>query len=279
MAAFLSDVWKKLDTVKQNVVGPSYSYTDRIKSASDMGVGDNGDFGQLATNVRAGFQYVDYLIGKNPPGGPLGNRFFVATGGSCINSKGQIKDRYNYIDNVPSGTGVTGMLFGKGLLSGTTDDVYKLGTSPVYIMRGMTADATPACDLYKCQVTDYMNGDTQYVARGMTPDYRPDLCTKIQEGGDPDADARSRVDQLTSQVNSQKQLVAKNPQSKELKKTLNSLQDQLDDAVEELKGLPERRNSRRYVAGESFTLMNTPSFGTLLLAALGVAALVFSKRR
>lgn len=57
--AFLGNLWT---TVKNtggsaitNLNGPSYSYSAAIPETKELGVGDDGNFGQMATNMRAGF--------------------------------------------------------------------------------------------------------------------------------------------------------------------------------------------------------------------------------
>ena len=44
---------------------------------------------------------MNALITGDPP---LGNQFFVNTGGTCLAPDGQLRERYNYINNMSSGS-------------------------------------------------------------------------------------------------------------------------------------------------------------------------------
>jgi hypothetical protein len=61
--AFTSDLWGKVKTTGgsalTNLNGPDYSYSKQIPNYKKLGVGDDGNFGQMATNMRAGFTYVN----------------------------------------------------------------------------------------------------------------------------------------------------------------------------------------------------------------------------
>ena len=95
-----SDIENGASNVQTEVLGPSYSYTDNVATPSSLGINSNGSFDQLGTNLGAVGTYVSTLIEGNPP---LGNQYFVNTGGVCTAPDGSTQPRYNYINNKPNG--------------------------------------------------------------------------------------------------------------------------------------------------------------------------------
>lgn len=99
-------------------LGPNYEYHTKIKSPDQLGM---SPIGGIVTNVEGILSYANVLItGKSVatdygldgplggPGGvirtgPLGSKFFIKTGGKCINKQGQEVDRSSYINTVPDG--------------------------------------------------------------------------------------------------------------------------------------------------------------------------------
>lgn len=257
--AFLNPLWGKLTSAGSQITGPSYDYVKNIQSPGNLGVGSDGNFGQMATNMRAGFKYVDYLI----EGPALGNSYFLNTGGTCINKHGEYVSRYNYVNNMPSRNAV----FGEGLVSGVLDDVGSM--NPMYLLKGLTADATPACDLYKCDVTDTTNGDTQYLSPGMSPDFAKGNCRAVDP---PDPGAQlAKIKALQQQQAEISQQLSKDPNNGDLRATYLTIQDQLDELTRSGPS-EERARSRR----EAFT-QEGGSLG-IFLALGGLAVLVFSLR-
>jgi hypothetical protein len=72
-------IWSNLENESTELLGPSYSYSDNIPGPGSLGVGSNGTFGQISTNLGAVETYVKGMITGDPP---LGNRFFINTGGT-----------------------------------------------------------------------------------------------------------------------------------------------------------------------------------------------------
>lgn len=284
MAAFLNNVWNTAASTATNVMGPDYSYVDKIPSTDKLGVGDAGNFGQMGTNMNAGFTYVGYMT-KGPA---LGNAYFTNTGGTCINTQGVLVNRYNYINNTPDKRGVIGGIFGEGLISGILGDVASM--NPGYLMTAIKADATPACDLYRCPVTDVLNEpaggasfyspgseDTRYLSRGLSPDLGRELCTKV-DLGDPKTAVNAKIterDALQKKYNELTELVSKNPSNRDLKNTRADVYEKLQQANDDVLNMQSRAESRR----EAFGIMSSPATGGLLLAGILLTYLVFSKRR
>ena len=124
----------KSSNVDINITGPSYSYSDHIPTPDSLGVGSDGTFSQLGRNSSAIVRYVDDLI----DGDPLGNQFFVNTGGTCNAPDGSVQPRYNYVNNVSS-----------GLITGILEDIG--GLNPLYLFNSLISDGTPSCECYTCQ--------------------------------------------------------------------------------------------------------------------------------
>jgi hypothetical protein len=159
-----------------DILGPEYSYADNIQSASSQGVGTDGTFSQLSRNAGAIEYYVKTLITGDPP---LGNQFFVNTGGTCTAPDGQLRSRYNYINNMSSGSAALPAAISdlgadfNGLIPGVVDDIE--GLNPLYIFSSMTADASPQCACYKCNVSS--GSSYQWLTPSMSPDFSTDQCS------------------------------------------------------------------------------------------------------
>jgi len=159
-------------------MGPSYSYTDNIPGPSSLGIGSDGTFSQLGTNLGGIGTYVSTLIDGDPP---LGNQFFVNTGGTCIAPDGSSQSRYNYINNKPDASSLlpasmseigSGM---NGLVPGVIGDIE--GLNPMYMMNAMMADSSPKCECYKCDVTT--GASARFLTTTLSPDYSTDTCTQV----------------------------------------------------------------------------------------------------
>lgn len=180
------DITSGADTVSTDLLGPSYSYADGIQSASSLGVGSDGTFSQLGRNMSAVGYYVDALITGNPP---LGNQYFVNTGGTCLAPDGQLRSRYNYINNMSSGKAALPSAISdlgsdfNGLIPGVVDDIE--GLDPLYLFSSMTADASPPCACYKCNVTS--GSQYQWITTSLDPDFSTDQCTQVDSSYCPAA--------------------------------------------------------------------------------------------
>jgi hypothetical protein len=157
-----NSLWASLGTsdAKTSLLGPSYSYSDHIQDPGSLGVGTDGSFSQLGSNASAIGTYVSTLI----DGSPMGNQFFVNTGGTCTASDGSLQSRFNYINNVAS-----------GLIPGVIGDIE--GLDPLYIFTALTDDASPACQCYSCPTS---NGpQAQFLSPELSTDFDPNLCSAV----------------------------------------------------------------------------------------------------
>jgi len=174
----MSNIFKDaLDDVKgleKKLLGPTYEYWNQIKSPPEIGITSDGTLDALGKDVDGLVQYVEVLVtgnGASKTGGPLGNKFFLQTGGKCkdINSckdkdadcQLQEVDRYIYINNVPQGnipfiSSGMGKNFSdlKGLIPGTMGNLNVL--NPFSIMQSFLSGATPDCSAVKL---DTINND------------------------------------------------------------------------------------------------------------------------
>jgi hypothetical protein len=169
-----SDISQGSSNVSNDILGPPYSYADNVPGPSSKGVGTNGTFGQVFTNLGAAVDYVKLMI----TGPPLGNAYYVNTGGTCTAPDGSTQSRYNFINNFATGSnlvpqGLNDLSFItsdlNGLIPGIVGDIE--GLDPLYLFNALTADGNPPCQCYKCNVTT----GTQY--RFLTPSLSPDFDT------------------------------------------------------------------------------------------------------
>lgn len=174
-------MWGKMSNkqdTKNDILGPDYSYADNIQGPSSMGVGSDGSFSQLGTNADAITYYVKALITGDPP---LGNQFFVNTGGTCQAPDGQTRSRYNYINNMSSGAAALPAAMSEigsdfnGLIPGVVDDIE--GLDPLYLFSAMAADSSPQCECYKCNVTS--GSPYQWLTPSLSPDFSSSQCTQV----------------------------------------------------------------------------------------------------
>ena len=173
-SGFFSDIMTDMKGMEQSLLGPDYLYWKRILKPSDMGMSDDGNFSTLANNIGGLINYVEVLVsgkGGSTTGGPLGDKFFLKTGGQCTDvASGNLVDRYIYINNIPngnipfisSGLGGTDFTEFEGLIPGTLSDLGKL--NPLGIFKSFMMGEYPPCMSVKLEtvtpVTDGNGNDT-----------------------------------------------------------------------------------------------------------------------
>lgn len=173
-----SDIATGSPNVKTDLLGPDYSYANTIPGPSSLGVGSDGTFSQLGSNADAVATYVKTMITGDPP---LGDQYFVNTGGVCVAPDKSLQPRSNYINNkpqtqndLPPGLKDLGSDF-NGLIPGTVGDIASL--NPLYLFKALSADAEPPCKCYKCDVTS--GGSTGFLTSELTPDFDPANCQEV----------------------------------------------------------------------------------------------------
>ena len=153
--------------LQDKLLGPSYPYYSNIKTPSQIGMSDTGTMTALGKNINGLIQYVELLVqGKSSAsktGQPLGNKFFLNTGGKCNDvATNTQQDRYIYINNVPNGdipfisSGMGGNFKDfRGLIPGIMSDLNVL--NPFEITQAFMAGSNPDCKLIKLQTIDNNN--------------------------------------------------------------------------------------------------------------------------
>jgi hypothetical protein len=155
MSNFFSDVMTDMKGMEQSLLGPDYLYWKRILKPSDMGMSADGNFGALTNDVNGLINYIEVLVSGNAgstTGGPLGDKFFLKTGGQCTDvATGSKVDRYIYINNRPngnipfisSGLGGTDFTEFEGLIPGLLGDLGKL--NPLNLFKSFMMGDNPDC--------------------------------------------------------------------------------------------------------------------------------------
>jgi hypothetical protein len=177
-----NSIWKDIQngagSAETSLMGPAYSYSDNVPTTDALGVGTDGSFSQLYTNLNAVGTYVKTLTSGDPP---LGNRFFVNTGSTCTAPDGSTQARYNYVNNIPSGGSL-----GSGLIGGVVGDIE--GLNPKYLFNSIMEPSSPACKCYTCDVSS--GASSQFLSSSLSPDFNPDLCKEVDISKCPRAENR-----------------------------------------------------------------------------------------
>ena len=195
MANLFKEVLQDAGKVQDKLLGPTYPYYKNIKMPSDIGMSDEGSLSALGKDIGGLIQYVEVLVtGKSDAsstGGPLGNKFFLKTGGKCVDTatNNQV-DRYIYINNVPEGNipfisaglDVNFSEF-KGLVPGAMGNLNVL--NPFAIMQSFLSGSTPPCQELTMQTIDINNNtssETHYIT--VTDIKNTDPCS-FSDGKNP----------------------------------------------------------------------------------------------
>ena len=151
--------------VSKSLLGEPYEYWAQIKTPSEIGMSDRGSLSALGNNISGLIQYVSVLIdgkGASKTGEPLGNKFFLKTGGKCVDNTETEQERFIYINNVPQGnipfiSGAMGVNFSefKGLIPGTVSNLNAL--NPFGIMQSFMSGSKPKCQQITLETIDNNN--------------------------------------------------------------------------------------------------------------------------
>ena len=167
MPNIFEDVLTDANAVQEKLLGPDYPYYKNIKSPSEIGMSSDGNLSAFGRDINGMINYASLLVSGNSTasatGGPLGNKFFLKTGATCIdNETNKEVDRYIYVNNVPqgnvpfisSGMGVNFTEF-RGLIPGTISNLNVL--NPFGIMGAFLAGSKPSCQNVKMETIDAHN--------------------------------------------------------------------------------------------------------------------------
>ena len=178
------DVLTNSNAVEEKYLGPSYPYHKYINSPSELGMSSNGTLNALGNDLNGLIAYVEVLVTGNGRGSktgkPLGNKFFLNTGGKCTyndndkvkcigkdckNENGSKQDRYIYINNVPMGnipliSSFAGQNFSqfKGLIPGTISDLNAM--NPMNIFHSFLEGTEPDCIPVTMETIDISNNSS-----------------------------------------------------------------------------------------------------------------------
>jgi len=161
MSNIFQQVLTNASGVEQNLLGPDYPYWQNIKNPRAIGMSDEGSMSAMGRDIDGLIQYVQVLVtggGASTTGGPLGNKFFLQTGGKCKDVKtGKEVDRFIYVNNIPMGnipfvsSGLdTNFSNFKGLIPGTMGNLNAL--NPFSIMSSFASGSMPDCQEITMQV-------------------------------------------------------------------------------------------------------------------------------
>jgi len=154
----------------------AYSYSDNIKSPTQIGVSSKGNLTALGNDIDAIEEYIDVLTtGKSKAQrvSPLGDKYFMNTTATCSDSSGKSQERYVFINNIPDG-----MIAGeKGLIPGIVEDIIDM--DPTSLFTAFSADN--ACQKITLDTRDANNVEatqSQYVLNSDIANYNPCWFTK-----------------------------------------------------------------------------------------------------
>ena len=201
MSNFFKDVLGDAKKVEQELLGPDYKYWKQINSPSDMDMSDDGSLSVLAADIKGLINYVELLVagggGASKVDGPLGDKFFLKTGGTCKDkASNKSVNRYIYINNVPDGnipflsSAMGGKNFSsfEGLVPGALGNLGAL--NPFAIFQAFMMGTEPPCQQVRLQTIDVNNNkstETQYVAladiQNMDPCWFPDNKNPVTNDG------------------------------------------------------------------------------------------------
>ena len=161
------EVLTNAKAAEEKYIGPDYPYYKYINTPSEIGMSGKGSLTQLGKDIDGLISYVELLVSgsgnASATGKPLGNKFFLKTGGKCTDkATGQDQDRYIYINNVPagnipfisSGMGVNFSEF-KGLIPGTISNLNAF--NPMEMFQAFLSGSKPDCQELTMETIDIYN--------------------------------------------------------------------------------------------------------------------------
>lgn len=158
MADFFKSILSGPGNVSKSFLGQNYKYQDHIKTPEELGMSSEGSMDAMVKDINGLIGYVQILVAgggdatKGPQSGPLGDKFFLQTGGQCTDvATGNKVDRYIYIDNVPDGSipFVSASLNGytskdmRGIVPGVLSNMSRI--EPTKIFGAFMMGSEPAC--------------------------------------------------------------------------------------------------------------------------------------
>ena len=170
MSNFFENVKNDFIKVEEELLGPDYNYSQKIKSPDELGMSSHGSISTLTKNISGLIAYVNVLaVGGCSPhmpcgqktSGPLGDRFFLKTGAKCKNvANGELVHRSIYVNNIPDGSipFITEALGGlklttfEGLVPGVMSNLARI--HPMQIFQSFMTGSTPDCKAITLNTVD-----------------------------------------------------------------------------------------------------------------------------
>jgi len=167
MPNIFEEVLNDANAVQTKLLGPDYPYYKNIKTPDELGMSSKGSISTLVSDIKGIGSYAEILVSgggnASATGKPLGNKFFLKTGATCLDEEtNQDVDRHIYINNVPqgnipiisSGIGVNFTEF-RGLIPGTLSNLNVL--NPYAIMGSFLSGSKPPCQSITLETIDANN--------------------------------------------------------------------------------------------------------------------------
>jgi len=213
MANFFEEALDDVDSLQQKLLGPNYEYWKQVSTPAQIGMSSSGSLSALGTDVQGLIAYVQMLVtgggSASRSGRPLGNKFFLETGGNCtVEGTSRKASRHIYINNVPdgsipfvsSGLGTNFSDF-RGLVPGLMSNAGRI--NPFGIFQAFMQGSDPSCRAVTLQTIDVNNNvsqQTRHVAvsdiKSMSPCDFPARRNPIT--GRPCVEAFSQLDGNTA---------------------------------------------------------------------------------
>ena len=155
MGSFFKDMAEGGEKLQAKFLGPTYNYAKQIKSPTELGMSGKGTMPTLARDIAGIINYTEVLVaGKSRAqrnqNVPLGNSFYIETGGQCKKSDGNLTKRFLYVNNVPTGSipFISSASGGnlpefRGLVPGTIENLGHL--NPLALFGGFMQGTNPKC--------------------------------------------------------------------------------------------------------------------------------------
>jgi len=154
MAGFFDKLKQGAGNLEKKFLGPTYNYAKQVKTPAEIGMTSDGTMDALGADVQGLIAFTEILVSgggdASRVNGPLGNKFYLKTGGQCTAPDGNKVDRYVYIHNKPTGSipfisDMTGSSFPefRGLVPSAIENVGAI--NPVALFGGFMQGANPKC--------------------------------------------------------------------------------------------------------------------------------------
>ena len=168
MSNFFEKVSTDIGSLEKEFLGPDYKYYRFIRNPHELGMSGGGSIGDLSTDIAGIMDYVELLVSGEGPasstGRPLGDKFFLKTGGQCTDVKtGKKVARSMYFNNVPSGDinflpAMPAMNVGssfRGIIPGILNDLGDI--NPIAMFGAFMEGSEPPCAEVTLETIDENN--------------------------------------------------------------------------------------------------------------------------